>query len=464
MDRQLRSNGRVPRQLVRDQHESPAPRPRRLQPRCGCRRSLVVPDLATSVPKPTNGGRRYTFHLKNGVKFGPPVNREITSQGREVRDRAAGTAEERRAVRLLLQRDPGAATRTARASRSRSRASRRRTRRRSCSTSRSPTGDFLLRLGMPAASRCPRRSRSASTASRALYGRDVIASGPYMIEGLGQPEHQLLQDDEADQRLRRHDEAHARPEPELQRRRPTAARHGRTTRTASSSPSTRTSTTSTTRSAAGELDDEYATASPKVFRDYSTNPSKRKYLHSNYADGVVLHHHEPDAAAVRRRARPQGDELGHGPERAPKAWGGAVSGGDRRRARSRRRCCSESSHNYYPFKTPGDTDSLAKAKAEMAKSKYATSNGVCTAKACKDVLLITDVRAVDKADRCRPFRRSREDRHHVHVAERQRRLPGYPDDVEEHPDLDSAAVVQGLRGPVDVHRSAVQRHQHHPER
>ena len=40
----------------------------------------VVPDLATSVPKPTNGGKRYTFKLKSGIKFGPPVNREITSK------------------------------------------------------------------------------------------------------------------------------------------------------------------------------------------------------------------------------------------------------------------------------------------------------------------------------------------------------------------------------------------------
>src|SRR5205823_4448016 len=39
----------------------------------------IVPDLATSVPEPTNGGTRYTFTLKRGVRFGPPVNRQITS-------------------------------------------------------------------------------------------------------------------------------------------------------------------------------------------------------------------------------------------------------------------------------------------------------------------------------------------------------------------------------------------------
>ena len=40
----------------------------------------IVPDLATSVPTPTNGGKTYTFHLKPNIKFGPPVNRAITSE------------------------------------------------------------------------------------------------------------------------------------------------------------------------------------------------------------------------------------------------------------------------------------------------------------------------------------------------------------------------------------------------
>ena len=40
----------------------------------------LVPDLAERLPEPTNGGRTYTFTLKRGVRFGPPVNREITSR------------------------------------------------------------------------------------------------------------------------------------------------------------------------------------------------------------------------------------------------------------------------------------------------------------------------------------------------------------------------------------------------
>jgi hypothetical protein len=40
---------------------------------------------------------------------------------------------------------------------------------------------------------------------------------------------------------------------------------------------------------------------------------------------------------------------------------------------------------FGPYRTPGDHGSLARAKAEMRKSKYATRNGVCVAKACKGV-------------------------------------------------------------------------------
>jgi hypothetical protein len=51
---------------------------------------------------------------------------------------------------------------------------------------------------------------------------------------------------------------------------------------------------------------------------------------------------------------------------------------------------------YDPYATPNDSGSLAKAQAEMKQSKYDTGHtGSCTASACKGILLIGDVRAVD---------------------------------------------------------------------
>ena len=40
----------------------------------------LIGDLATAVPKPTDNGLTYTYKLRSGVKFGPPVNRVITSK------------------------------------------------------------------------------------------------------------------------------------------------------------------------------------------------------------------------------------------------------------------------------------------------------------------------------------------------------------------------------------------------
>jgi ABC-type transport system substrate-binding protein len=50
----------------------------------GDKGTVLVPDMATEVPTVENGGitndgRTYTFHLHEGIKFAPPVDREVTS-------------------------------------------------------------------------------------------------------------------------------------------------------------------------------------------------------------------------------------------------------------------------------------------------------------------------------------------------------------------------------------------------
>jgi peptide/nickel transport system substrate-binding protein len=37
----------------------------------------IVPDLATAMPKVTDHGTTYTFHVRSGVRFSPPVNRAV---------------------------------------------------------------------------------------------------------------------------------------------------------------------------------------------------------------------------------------------------------------------------------------------------------------------------------------------------------------------------------------------------
>jgi len=54
-------------------------------PKAGAAGNVLIPCLATEVPSAANGGisadgLTYTFHLRKGVKFQPPVNREVTAQ------------------------------------------------------------------------------------------------------------------------------------------------------------------------------------------------------------------------------------------------------------------------------------------------------------------------------------------------------------------------------------------------
>ena len=54
-------------------------------PEAGAAGSELAPELATEVPSAENGGvsadaKTYTFHIRKGVKFAAPVNREVTAQ------------------------------------------------------------------------------------------------------------------------------------------------------------------------------------------------------------------------------------------------------------------------------------------------------------------------------------------------------------------------------------------------
>jgi len=144
--------------------------------------NIPVPDLATSIPKPTNGGKRYTFKLKKGIKFGPPVNREITSKDvKYAIERLArpkngaqyafyfnviqGLTEYSKGERKSISgiKTPSAKTIVFNLTQ--------------------PAGDFPFRVSMPAAAPIPQEVAKCFEGKPGGYGRFVIASGPYMIDG-----------------------------------------------------------------------------------------------------------------------------------------------------------------------------------------------------------------------------------------------------------------------------------------
>jgi peptide/nickel transport system substrate-binding protein len=355
--------------------------------------ATIVPDLATKVPKPTNGGRRYTFTIKNGVRFGPPVNRQIVAK--DVKYAVERMARPKNGAQYSFYFTVIKGYNAYAAGKAKSISGIKTPNARTVIFDlTSPTGDFLMRLGMPAVYPMPPEVAKCFEGKPGAYGRYVIASGPYMIEGsddldissCGAMKPISGYDGQTRLNLVRNPNYNAR----------TDSRKAR-----ESNPDRFEFIVNSNiddiynKIGRGDYDDSYATASPKVFREYSVNASKRKYLHSNSADGTYyitmnLTQAPFDDVHVRKAMNWVLDR-----EAMRRAWGGPVSGVVAEHIIPNSMLANKLA-GFHPFKTVGDRGNVAKARAEMAKSKYANSGGVCSAKECKNVLLVTDVRAVDK--------------------------------------------------------------------
>ena len=147
----------------------------------GAAGNIVVPDLATNLGTVSKNGLTYTFHLKSGIKFGPPLNREITSKDVLFAFERLGTPalvpgyafyyevikgfkafEAGKAKDIAGIQTPDPKTIIFHLT--------------------VPTGDFRYRLTMPATGPIPQEVAGCFTAPNE-YGRYVISSGPYMIAG-----------------------------------------------------------------------------------------------------------------------------------------------------------------------------------------------------------------------------------------------------------------------------------------
>ncbi|MDQ3856890.1 MAG: ABC transporter substrate-binding protein, partial [Actinomycetota bacterium] len=149
----------------------------------------LVPDLATDVPEPTDGGKTYTFHLRDGVKFGPPVSREVTSKDVLYAFERIGTPDLVAQYGLYYQEIAGMNE-----FQSAGGLSKKGNTISGIETPddktivfhlNKPVGDFLFRVAMPATAPIPREVAGCFTQA-GEYGRYVISSGPYMLEGSDQ--------------------------------------------------------------------------------------------------------------------------------------------------------------------------------------------------------------------------------------------------------------------------------------
>ena len=143
----------------------------------GAAGNVLVPDIATSVPKPTNGGKTYTFHLKHGIKFGPPLNREVTSHDIVTAMQRLANPKDGaeyafyyspivgfdayahgKAKTIAGIQTPNPSTIVFHLSR--------------------PIGDFLYRMAMPATGPIPPEVGRCFEGEPGKYGKDIVSTGP----------------------------------------------------------------------------------------------------------------------------------------------------------------------------------------------------------------------------------------------------------------------------------------------
>jgi len=353
----------------------------------------VVPDAASSLPKPTNGGKTYTFHLRSGLKFGPPVNRAITSKdylyAMERLAKPKNGAQYAFYYSVIKGFDAYGAGKA-----------------KSISGIKTPndstivfnltkpTGDFLYRMSMPATGPIPPEVGKCFEGQPQKYGLDVISSGPYMINGIdkvdvsscsnikpasgfdGQTILDLVRNPNYDQSTDPY--------------RKNYADEFRFIVNASN-------TDIYNKIEAGELDMAVSSIPPQVLRKYATTPSLKQYFHQNSGDRtwyLTLNLTQPpfDDVHVRKAMNWVMDKAN-----LVKAWGGPNIGAVANHIAPDSLFGNQLAE-FQPYKTPGDHGSVAKAKAAMKGSKYDTNkDGTCSAKECKGVLLLADTRAVDTA-------------------------------------------------------------------
>jgi peptide/nickel transport system substrate-binding protein len=142
----------------------------------------LQPDLATELPQPADGGLTYTFKLKTGVKWAPPLNRDVTSKD------VAYAFQRINAAPLVAQygfyyfgviKGMDGKARSAEEAISGIETPDDQT---IVFRLEQPTGDFLYRLTMSAAAPIPQEVGNCFTKA-GDYGRYVMANGPYMIQG-----------------------------------------------------------------------------------------------------------------------------------------------------------------------------------------------------------------------------------------------------------------------------------------
>jgi peptide/nickel transport system substrate-binding protein len=358
----------------------------------GATGNQLIGDLATDVPTPTDNGLTYTYKLRTGIKWGPPVNRAVTSKDvAYAMNRLANPKDGGQYAfyyTVIKGWDAAAAGKAKTVS--------------GISTPddntivihlTKATGDFNLRMGMPATAPIPSEVGSCFDGKPGDYGRDVVSNGPYMLQGMNavklpcsalKPASGYAGADGNHLILVRNPN-YDQSTDSIRKNYPDQFRFVVNSN----------ADDIFAKVAAGQYEDEVSSPAPKTIRQYATDPSLKPRMIPNVGDRtnyLSMNLTQPpfDDIHVRKALNWIIDKAS-----LQKAWGGPIPG-------------SVAGHvvppvlynnglaEYAPYATTNNAGDLAKAQAEIKLSKYDPGKtGKCTASACKGVLTIADTRGVD---------------------------------------------------------------------
>jgi len=341
-------------------------------------------DMAESIPEPTNNGTVYTFKIKPGIKFGPPVNRAVTSQDIKYAIERIGTpsvaaqyASYYTPIKGFADFQSGKAKTIAGISTpDKSTIS---------FTLSAPRGDFLYALAMPASAPIPQEVAKCHTQA-GEYGRYIITTGPYMIKGSdklnisscgSQKPISGFDPNTGLHLVRNPNYDQATDDPAVRENYPDA--FDITVNTNLDDIFNRIS--------AGQLEGSFETPPNSVIRDYLQNPDKRDHLRINSGDRIwyaYMNLTTPpfDDIHVRKAMNLVMDLDG-----IQRSWGGPVQGAIPTDVLPDTMAPELTNENYNPYQKAPFTGDVEAAKAEMKQSKYDTNkDGVCDAAACSGVI------------------------------------------------------------------------------